>query len=56
MASLVPSVAPPCSHLLHGQELVACAHQWHEIKGEVAKLVQEKQKSQGPKLRASLLP
>lgn len=51
-----PSMALPCSHLLHKQELVACRRQWPVIKGETAGLVQEKQKSQGPTLGASLLP
>lgn len=54
--AVVPSMALPCSHLLHKQELVACRHQWPVIKGETAGLVQEKQKSQGPTLGASLLP
>lgn len=36
----------PCSQGLHKQELVACARQWHVVKGVVATLVQEKQDSQ----------
>lgn len=33
MADLVPSMTLPCSHVLRKHVLVACAHQWHVVKG-----------------------